>query len=223
MNWYMIVLGSVMSLALVTAGGKQSLPDRCSFGSEIGCRDYMVNYSNTDSVKMELINNFGYNVKITDLEVSYESKYGFVVCDKAKVNGTFFMNIYSWEKDDLIYVGFDCEQFQQDNKEWLKQKIYINISTLYDSDTSNVSKEHQTNGEIFTTIQSSNYLKKLCRTSIFKNIILILLVIGLFGFVATSYFYKPMKKYRTYVIISSVIIFVLALIIKYLSILHPIL
>jgi len=61
----LIMIGALAYFGILNP--KQFLPDRCSFGSEIQCRDHWMNQSD---IKLKLVNNFGTTVNVSSMNAT---------------------------------------------------------------------------------------------------------------------------------------------------------
>lgn len=90
----LIMIGALAYFGILNP--KQFLPSRCTFSSEITCRDYWVN--GTD-VRLMLINNMGRTVNMSSMVASSEDGYYCYGLPESVV----------WSEGDIIDVHFtDC-------------------------------------------------------------------------------------------------------------------
>ncbi|MCH8004569.1 MAG: hypothetical protein IH934_08135 [Nanoarchaeota archaeon] len=127
------------------------LPDRCNFGSEIGCdkNRMIINNVNDNTLTMRLANNFGTAVTVTAVTVTTDitpagSCTGQI--NDLAIPATGF----SWASDTTITLNADCST---GTKLVEKEKIKMSIEVDYYSTSAGEAYGKIIFGEIFTTIQ----------------------------------------------------------------------
>lgn len=64
----LIMIGALAYFGILNPS--RYLPERCNFGTEVDCTDFIVDASGTDTMSLRLTNNFGESVKITNVEIN---------------------------------------------------------------------------------------------------------------------------------------------------------
>ena len=114
------------------------LPDRCSFGSEISCKDYWLNETN---VSLRLVNNAGTSVNVTSWEIKNADGFACNVMPSSS---------FIWQAGETIDItGGDCAGggvYQGD-------KFKFDVSLTWYDVKSSAAYAHTTQGEIFRQVE----------------------------------------------------------------------
>ena len=127
------------------------LPDRCTFGSEVGCsKDFLVvdNVATpANTLTMRLENNVGASITITSATVTTDvTTAGTCV---AKINDNAISNT-AWSSDETITFIVECTT---GTSLVPKEKIKFNIEINYFPTAAGLTYAKTVFGEVFTTIQ----------------------------------------------------------------------
>jgi hypothetical protein len=128
------------------------LPDRCNFGSEVGCnKDFMlIKDANTDTVNMRVESNFGSTVAITSLTATSDLE-GLGTCT-AKIDGNDLSGgAYTWNTDTTVDLAVDCTTAA--NVLVPKEKAKFQFEFNFYPVAAGTSYTKQTYGEILATVQ----------------------------------------------------------------------
>jgi len=125
------------------------LPDRCTFGSEVGCsKDTMVvKKVNDNTLNMRLENNFGIPVTVTSATVTTDVATAGTCT--AQINDVAISN-FAWASDTTITFNADCST---GTNLVAKEKIKFNIEISYYPTAAGSTYAKTVFGEVFTTIQ----------------------------------------------------------------------
>jgi hypothetical protein len=141
----LIMIGALAYFGILNP--KQFLPDRCSFGSEIQCRDYWLNES---EVKMKLVNNVGSTIEIINITASTPDGY---FC----ANNTIWFNSTdkdftqaNWQEGSTKDVTLNlCQNGGVQSGD----KFKFNIVVEWFDTKSSQTYSHTTSGEIFRAVE----------------------------------------------------------------------
>lgn len=133
------------------------LPDRCNFGTEIGCIDYQITYGTgaDGTFDIRLKNGRGEPITIpavatTGITLSSESVTIFS-CTLNQINGAAPLTDYSWGTGVITDFSFDtCNTGPAGFSAGDKAKVDITIT--YFLAKSGIAYTHQVQGEIFTGV-----------------------------------------------------------------------
>ena len=124
------------------------LPDRCNFGSEMGCVDYKIG---TATLNLRLKNNIGEAIIIpaaASIVLSSESGTGYDCTSKTITGKTFPV---TWNGGEILeFVGATCGGTGAGFVVGEKAKVFMTIN-YYDV-KSGSAYTHQIAGEAFTTV-----------------------------------------------------------------------
>jgi hypothetical protein len=133
------------------------LPDRCNFGSEVGCdkNRMVITDSNTDTLRMVITNNFGVTVIVEDTSVvEADADLGACTAQISDVGGTpadIPVAGYTWESGNSAEFAADCAAAATALVAEEKMKFKIEIDYYPVSGGSAYAKTIF--GEVFGTIQ----------------------------------------------------------------------
>ena len=158
-GWAFLVI-LVMISALAYFGvlrPSKLLPDRCNFGSEIGCLDFSITSPTSvpaSAFNLRLKNNLGEAIVvekvITDIVVSSDSSTKFA-CTARNVDGVTTDIAYTWNTDKVIDMAFtSCNPAASGYV--LGEKAKATLTIKYHLAKSSTSYYRQVAGEVFTTV-----------------------------------------------------------------------
>lgn len=137
-----IMIGAMAYFGILNP--RNLLPDRCSFGTEIGCEDFLLS-ANGDDVRLRLKNNVGEVIKVTEINFTSDSATSFTCTGAPSLPNAWT----SGTIEDLAWdtCNWDAAGVQAGNKE--KIKIKLTYHTL----RSGSNYPHVIQGEIFGGVQ----------------------------------------------------------------------
>jgi hypothetical protein len=157
----LIMIGALAYFGILNP--KQFLPDRCSFGSEIQCRDYWLN--ETD-VKIKLVNNVGATVQITDITATTPDGYncpvntfnvnytelalGNMVAETYGNGDTLNSSRTNWQEGSTLDINLSA---CADGGVQSGDKFKFNIEVTWFDTKSSADYAHTTSGEIFRAVE----------------------------------------------------------------------
>lgn len=128
------------------------LPDRCTVGPYIECKQYLLAEAEGSSVgvlRLKLKNNFGGTIKISSWELSGSNQVPYS-CTLGAYTG-------SWEDGQTIDIEFrGCNN--EDAGLIVGEKGKINIKMVYQSAQADATFSKAVEGELFTTVESTDIL-----------------------------------------------------------------
>jgi hypothetical protein len=152
----LIMIGALSYFGVLSPS--KILPDRCTFGGEIGCdkNKVVITDSNTDTLRMSITNNFGTAVIVqASSVVEADANLGACTAQIANAGGTP-VNIpgggYTWEAGNSAEFAADCAAAAAALVAEEKMKFKIEIDYYPVSAGSGYAKT--VFGEIFGTIQA---------------------------------------------------------------------
>jgi len=118
------------------------LPDRCSFGSEITCKDYFINETaGVADVKLRLVNNIGATVNVTNYNAS--SPDGFIC-------GSAIPYSFIWQPGETVDLYLDgCSKGGVTAGDKFKFDVEVSWFDL----KSGEAYPHKTSGEVFRQVE----------------------------------------------------------------------
>ena len=116
------------------------LPDRCNFGSEIGCVDYTIGL---DTLSLRLKNGVGESIKIEEITIDTESAAAYTCTGSPSLTdwGTGDVQDFAWTGCTGAAVGQVAGE---------KSKVAITIK--YYLAKSSAAYSHEVAGEVSTTV-----------------------------------------------------------------------
>ena len=135
----LIMVGALAYFGILNPSGL--LPDRCNFGSEIGCIDYAVGLTTFD---LRLKNSVGEAIIVDSFNVSTEATTPYS-CEVSPVTGLTWS---TGDIDDLSWTGCNGEDVGFVAGE--KGKVSVTIG--YHLAKSSATYTHEVAGEVFATI-----------------------------------------------------------------------
>lgn len=145
---FLVILIMISALAYFGILNPQKLlPDRCTFGTEFECQDYLLDASN-GKMLLRLKNNVGEVINISDIEVSSETKTKFACTSMP--NSTV---LSSGDVKDFEFGGADgdCGYNTAGMIKGDKGKILITLT--YFTIKSGEDYKHDVHGEIYSTLK----------------------------------------------------------------------
>jgi len=132
------------------------LPDRCNFGSEIGCnKDFLVVNNveggvgeSPDTLTMRLENNGGSPITVTSATVTTDVQTAGTCTPE--INNALIDAGFIWPSDDTVTFSASCTTATALVK---KEKIKFNIEISYYPSAAGSAYAKTVFGEVFTTIQ----------------------------------------------------------------------
>ena len=141
------------------------LPERCNFGTEIGCMDYVINYGTITGVddgsfNIKLKNSVGEPIIIAEVGGT-----GFALSTDSSETFTCTLNeiddaappgdgLYTWKTGatvDFEFTGCNTEDvgFRPGNKD----KIFVTITYYLAKSGTDSGYEHEVKGEVYATVR----------------------------------------------------------------------
>ena len=119
------------------------LPDRCSFGAEIGCQDYMLDLSG-DQVLLRLKNNLAEVITVDSFNLSAETQTLFE-CDTRPT-------VTNWKTGEILDLTFStCNFAATGMQKGEKGKVLVTLT--YYSVKAGSPYKHDVQGEIYATVK----------------------------------------------------------------------
>ncbi len=120
------------------------LPDRCNFGTEIGCADHLLDASG-DNFRLRLKNNVGEIITVSGISLSSQTATSFTCSSFDSGNPS---NWKSGNIEDLSWSG--CTWSSAGFEPGSKAKIEVKIT--YNKVKSGASYPHDVHGEVLATV-----------------------------------------------------------------------
>jgi len=118
------------------------LPDRCTFGTEIGCIDYKITSGTTFDLRLK--NNIGEPIIIDDIQISSESATSYTCAVQPNIGDT-------WNTNDIIDLPFTgCTPGPAGFVAGDKAKVFVAIN--FHLSRSSATYTRQVQGEVFSTV-----------------------------------------------------------------------
>ena len=134
----LIMIGALAYFGILNPSGL--LPDRCNFGSEIGCEDFEITLTTLD---LRLKNNAGEAIVVDGFTVSSESSTAYTCTGPASG--------FTWTTAEIRDFSFTvCNGAAVGFVAGAKGKVSIDID--YHLAKSSAIYSHQVSGEVFTTV-----------------------------------------------------------------------
>jgi hypothetical protein len=146
-GWAFMV--ALMIIAALSYSGilnpNRYLPDKCTFGSQIYCSDYLV--SQTDNqIRLSLVNNIGEKINLTSAQV-YTPQGTIISCDTPLAVNDYWKDSYS---NDLLFTNCgDLSSYGLIQGD--KSKVYFSLT--YYAIESAPEYDHKIIGELFSKIE----------------------------------------------------------------------
>jgi len=135
------------------------LPERCTFGSQFLCKDYLLDYNDGDpAISLQLQNNLGQAIYVTSVDAS--SQEGFGTCTDITVTDSDDTDAYDESADGSVEAISDGEYFTVTAgtcstlggmTEGSKYKVQVDVT--YYAATSSSDFAHTVTGEIFANVE----------------------------------------------------------------------
>ena len=131
------------------------LPERCSLGSELECRDFKLDATN-GAVVIKLVNSVGESISITKIETKSEgtTKLDCPTVTAETATGPIALpyTVSQGNQGDFTLAG--CElTLWADAGFTVGQKGKVDITVTYNTVRSGANFPHQIKGDIFATVQ----------------------------------------------------------------------
>jgi hypothetical protein len=125
------------------------LPERCNFGSEVTCADYLID--DAGSVLVKFVNNMGETVKVTDISVVTPDGRS-IGCAVPTANGASLATEYTWKDGATMDVAFGtCAQMDAVGiVQGEKTKVLMNMT--YYSAKSSIAYSHTIQGDLYAQV-----------------------------------------------------------------------
>ena len=143
---FLVILIMIGALAYFGILNPSSLlPERCNFGTEIGCNDYKLDATNS-KLKLKIVNNVGDAISITKITTTSEG-VNELICEF-----TIATPVAPGDSEEFDLVT--CA-----TSEWTSagfvvgQKGKVSITLTYNTIRSGPNYPHDIKGEIFATVQ----------------------------------------------------------------------
>jgi hypothetical protein len=121
------------------------LPERCNFGSEIGCEDYLL--ETPDTLKLRLKNNVGETINVSGINVTSETAT-LVKC--AKPASEFFPG--DWKSGEVVDINFSsCGYSGAGFVKGDKGKLLVTLT--YFTIKAGSDYQHDVQGEVYATLK----------------------------------------------------------------------
>ena len=134
-----IIVGAFLYFAVLNP--KETLPSRCIFSSEIGCRDAKIG---ENGVELVLKNNLGKSVFVDDLTVSTEKAE--LTCNTPEIVGNL------WDADEVNKVAIICDLADAGIVEG--KSIKLNLKVTYYDPKSGSAYLKDVQGELLSVVDS---------------------------------------------------------------------
>jgi hypothetical protein len=119
------------------------LPDKCTFGAEIGCVDYLLDATG-DTFRLRLKNNVGEVIAISKIELSSQTSISFS-CSTAPTFPS------AWKSGDIIDLEWTtCNYLDAGMEAGTKGKV--NVKVTYYNVKSGSNYPHDVFGEVLATV-----------------------------------------------------------------------
>lgn len=119
------------------------LPDRCTFGAEIGCQDHMLTGGATGTIKLKLKNNVGETIMVS----------GNMVASTEKTTSLCTATLgTSWQSGTTEDITFSSCDFAGEGME-AGDKGKVTITITYYAVKSGSTYLHDVQGEVYATMQ----------------------------------------------------------------------
>lgn len=135
------------------------LPERCTFGSQFICKDYLISTDGTTgNVTLKLQNNLGQAIYILDTStVSSQEGFGGCTIDITNTTGDSIMALSATGGGSAISDGayFEVRAVPCTSLGGMVagSKYKINVNLVYYAATSSSSFSHTINGELFANVE----------------------------------------------------------------------
>ncbi|MFP4111670.1 MAG: hypothetical protein ACLFPQ_06660 [Candidatus Woesearchaeota archaeon] len=129
------------------------LPERCNFGSEVTCSDFILDASGEDRVILRLTNNIGETVRVG--EVNLTTPDGFnIPCDwDEQVAAGYPEFNYTWRDGETHNFEFNTQACElEDNGIVPGTKSKVVVELTYWAAKSSPEFEHTINGEVYAQV-----------------------------------------------------------------------
>ena len=132
------------------------LPERCSLGSELECRDFKLDATN-GAVVIKLVNSVGESISITKIETTSEGTtkldctYSTTAAPVAGAT-TLPLTVSQGNQGDFTLAECDLTEWS-DAGFTVGQKGKVDITVTYNTVRSGTNFPHQIKGDIFATVQ----------------------------------------------------------------------
>jgi len=149
---FLVILIMIGALAYFGILNPSSLlPDRCNFGSAVGCTDYQLGLT---TLNLRLKNGVGEPIVIenpvSNITLSSESVTDYA-CTLTTMDGVAGTSPYTWDTGDVIdIIWASCNGAAVGFVDGEKGKVSITI--LYHLAKSSTTYTHEVTGEVFATI-----------------------------------------------------------------------
>ncbi|MEK6943756.1 MAG: carbohydrate binding domain-containing protein [Nanoarchaeota archaeon] len=153
---FLIILIAIGALAYFgILSPKNLLPSRCSFGSEFGCKDYLMSVNGID---LMLTNNAGEPIIIDSVNLSAGTTQ-LSDCTSSAIGAVWKSGA---AKNIVISCGFTGEGLMRDSKE------KIDIKLTYHKASSSSSFSKLVEGSVYTTIKSNQFINTILQNPGFE-------------------------------------------------------
>jgi|SRR3989338_5197890 len=144
---FLVILVMVGALAYFgILSPSKLLPDRCNFGSELGCDDYKLSISPND-LNIKLKNNVGEPIAVSAFAITSEGST-VIACS---LEAGFILPA-SWAQGTDIDFKYDCSNWAAAG--FISgQKGKVLVTVTYNTVKSGTGYPHKVQGEVFATVQ----------------------------------------------------------------------
>ncbi len=146
----LVVIGALSYFGVLSPS--KLLPDRCNFGAEFGCVDYGIG---SNGILLKLRNGLGTSIYVDSVAASTE---------KSQLSCSSGISGILWGKGEVKTIPFLCSFANSDIIQGDKGKINLKITYHYAKSGASFGKEVQ--GEIYTTVKSSNGIPVSCKETL---------------------------------------------------------
>lgn len=156
---FLVILVMVGALAYFgILNPSKFLPDRCNFGAEIMCKkgEYRISNSGNETIKVNLINQFGSSVKIKSVKVDSDvTSLSAANCLDVTFDSTALKGAteFLWNEGKVTTLKVGCG----DNAMTLPvgDKVKVTLNVEWYTATGSAEFAHTTAGDIYTSIVKS--------------------------------------------------------------------
>jgi len=204
MKVYILLIAVMLLITTVSAfSPKTYLPDRCSFGPKILCKEFSINCSDSDSLTMSLTNNIGdISFSVSESDISVQDG---PVCENIRIDGGFALEY--WNEGQEISLSVDCPGFREEYNQWSRSRFNIYL----------VLNNTKVPGVVFGTIQNSEGLKKTQRMQKIRNIQFATFCVVLSLIITSTFYYRPFRKHKGKILVVLWIVLLIGFVVWYLS------
>lgn len=143
---FLVILIMISALAYFgILNPSRLLPDRCTFGTEFDCQDYLISKTNNELL-LRLRNNVGQTISVTELNATSET------ATSVRCEGSDIDILQSWGASQVKDINITCINY--DESGFIQgDKGKINIKLTYYTVKSGPAYLHDVHGDVYATIK----------------------------------------------------------------------